>query len=43
MRPSTVRAWGLLFYAMIVITTTVGLVGWLVFNRYFWCSVCPKL
>ena len=41
MRPTTVRAWGLLFYAMIAITTTVGLVGWLVFNRYFWCSVCP--
>ena len=41
MRPSTVRAWGLLFYAMIAITTTVGLIGWLVFNRYFWCSVCP--
>ena len=41
MRPSTVRGWGFLFYAMIAITTTVGLVGWLVFNRWFWCSVCP--
>ena len=41
MRPSTVRDWGFLFYAMIAITTTVGLVGWLVFNRWFWCSVCP--
>jgi NAD-dependent dihydropyrimidine dehydrogenase PreA subunit len=41
LRPTTVRAWGVLFYIMIVITTAVGLVGWLVFNRYFWCSVCP--
>ena len=35
------REWGLVFYWMIVVTTAVGLVGWLVFNRYFWCSVCP--
>ena len=41
LRPTTVRGWGMLFYIMIVITTTVGLVGWLVFNRYFWCSICP--
>ena len=41
LRPATVRAWGMLFYIMIAVTTTVGLVGWLVFNRYFWCSVCP--
>jgi NAD-dependent dihydropyrimidine dehydrogenase PreA subunit len=41
MRPATVRDWGRLFYAMIVFTTAVGLVGWLVFNRHFWCSVCP--
>ena len=41
MRPSTVRGWGFLFYAMIAITTTVGLVGWIVFNRWFWCSICP--
>ena len=41
LRPATIRDWGLLFYAMIAITTTIGLIGWLVFNRYFWCSVCP--
>lgn len=41
MRPTSVRDWGMLFYVMIVITTTVGIVGWLVFNRYFWCSICP--
>lgn len=41
LQPATIRAWGLLFYAMIAITTTVGLIGWLIFNRYFWCSVCP--
>ena len=41
LRPATIRAWGMLFYIMIAVTTTVGLVGWLVFNRYFWCSVCP--
>ena len=41
LRPSTLRSWGMLMYIMIVITTTIGLVGWLVFNRYFWCSVCP--
>ncbi|MCR5382212.1 MAG: 4Fe-4S binding protein [Lentisphaeria bacterium] len=41
LRPSTIRSWGMLMYIMIVITTTIGLVGWLVFNRYFWCSVCP--
>ena len=41
LRPNSIRSWGMVFYIMIVITTTVGLVGWLVFNRYFWCSVCP--
>lgn len=41
LRPSSVRAWGMLFYIMIAITTTAGLVGWLVFNRYFWCAICP--
>ena len=41
LRPNSIRAWGMLFYIMIVITTTVGLIGWLVFNRYFWCSICP--
>ena len=41
LRPATIRGWGMLFYIMIVITTTVGLIGWLLFNRYFWCSVCP--
>lgn len=40
-RPGTWREWGLVFYWMIVATTAVGLVGWLVFNRYFWCAVCP--
>lgn len=41
LRPSTLQSWGMLMYIMIVITTTIGLVGWLVFNRYFWCSICP--
>jgi len=41
LRPNSIRAWGMLFYIMIAITTTVGLIGWLVFNRYFWCSICP--
>lgn len=41
LRPTTIRSWGMVFYLMIVVTTTVGLIGWLVFNRYFWCSVCP--
>ena len=41
LRPTTIRSWGMVFYIMIVVTTTVGLIGWLVFNRYFWCSVCP--
>ena len=41
MRPASIRAWGMLFYVMIVATTAVGLTGWLIFNRYFWCSVCP--
>ena len=40
-RPNSFRSWGMLLYIMIVITTTVGLAGWLIFNRYFWCSVCP--
>ena len=31
----------MLLYIMIVVTTTVGLIGWPVFNRYFWCSICP--
>ena len=41
LRPDSLRSWGMLFYIMIVITTAVGLVGWLVFNRYFWCAICP--
>lgn len=41
MRPASFLAWGRLFYVMIAITTGVGLVGWLVFNRFFWCSICP--
>lgn len=41
MRPNGIRAWGMLLYVMIAITTALGLVGWLVFNRYFWCSMCP--
>jgi len=41
LRPGTWREWGLLFYWMIAATTTVGLIGWLVFNRHFWCAVCP--
>ena len=41
LRPTSFRAWGMLLYIMIAVTTTVGLAGWLVFNRYFWCSVCP--
>ena len=41
LRPNSIRSWGMVFYIMIVVTTTVGLVGWLVFNRFFWCSVCP--
>ena len=41
LRPDSFNAWGYLFWVAIAITTTVGLVGWLVFNRYFWCSICP--
>ena len=41
LRPTTFRGWGMLLYIMIAITTTVGLIGWLVFNRYFWCAICP--
>ena len=41
LRPNSIRSWGMLFYIMIVITTAVGLVGWLVFNRHFWCAMCP--
>ena len=41
LRPNTLRSWGMVFYLMIVITTAVGLVGWLFFNRWFWCSICP--
>ena len=40
-RPASVRDWGVVFYAMIAVTTAVGLVGWLVFNRFFWCAICP--
>lgn len=41
MRPTTFLEWGRLFYAMIAVTTGVGLLGWLAFNRHFWCAVCP--
>lgn len=41
LRPNSFRGWGMLFYIMIVITTAAGLAGWLIFNRFFWCAVCP--
>ncbi len=41
LRPATLRGWGFLFWTAVAATTAVGLVGWLVFNRYFWCTVCP--
>ena len=41
LKPDSFRSWGMLLYIMIVITTTVGVVGALIFNRYFWCSICP--
>ena len=41
LRPNTFRSWGMVMYLMIVVTTTVGVLGWLIFNRYFWCAVCP--
>ena len=41
LRPTTFRGVGMLLYIMIVITTAAGLIGWLIFNRYFWCSICP--
>lgn len=41
LRPDSFRSWGMLLYVMIVITTTVGVLGALIFNRYFWCSICP--
>lgn len=41
LRPTTFREVGMLLYIMIVITTTIGLIGWLIFNRYFWCAICP--
>lgn len=40
-RPDSFVSWGLVFYYMIVITTAVGLIGYLIFNRYFWCAICP--
>ena len=41
LRPDSLRSWGMLLYIMIVVTTTVGIAGWLIFNRCFWCAVCP--
>ena len=41
MRPATFADWGRLLYAMIAATTAAGLAGWLLFNRSFWCAVCP--
>ena len=41
LRPATLREWGFLLWAAVAVTTAVGLVGWIVFDRYFWCSVCP--
>ncbi|MEA4863512.1 MAG: 4Fe-4S binding protein [Victivallaceae bacterium] len=41
-RPGTSwREWGYVFYSMIAFTTVIGLAGWLLFNRFFWCSMCP--
>lgn len=41
MRPVSWQAWGYVFYAMIVFTTVIGLAGWLLVNRFFWCAMCP--
>ena len=41
LRPTTFRSVGMLLYIMIVITTAVGIAGWLIFNRHFWCAICP--
>ena len=41
LRPNSLRSWGTLLYIMIVVTTAVGVVGALLFNRFFWCSICP--
>ncbi|MCQ2380441.1 MAG: 4Fe-4S dicluster domain-containing protein [Victivallaceae bacterium] len=40
-RPTGFSAWGKVFYFMILTTTVIGIVGGMVFNRGFWCSVCP--
>ena len=34
-------AWGSVFYGMILATTVFGLSGALLFNRGFWCALCP--
>ncbi|MDD4816437.1 MAG: 4Fe-4S binding protein [Victivallaceae bacterium] len=35
------REWGVVFFGMIVVTTLIGLAGYLVWNRGFWCAMCP--
>ncbi len=34
-------AWGTVFYGMIAATTAVGIVGYIFWNRGFWCAMCP--
>lgn len=38
---ASVGEWGRVFYWVVVATTVAGVAGWLAFNRYFWCAVCP--
>ncbi len=40
-RPLNLRSWGVVFYWMIAATTLIGVAGYFIFNRFFWCSICP--
>ncbi|MGI6495170.1 MAG: 4Fe-4S binding protein [Kiritimatiellia bacterium] len=40
-RPGSISGFGRTLYWLIAITSTVGIAGALVFNRGFWCAVCP--
>lgn len=41
MSPSNYKEWGTTLYFLIIATTVIGVTGAAIFNRFFWCSICP--
>jgi len=39
--PGSVAHWGRVFWMMCLITTSIGVVGGLIYYHRFWCTFCP--